>query len=257
MRSGVVFVIGALLLLAESCATHKAIIGSRTISADQVHEVVRANQSRILTATGEGTISVETPAVAQSGSFRLTLKKPDSLLVNLQGPFGIKIGSALVTRTNFLFYSSLENRLYSGETTSRNLQRIMRVSIGFDDLINLFTGGVFFKDDTGAPDATGVEDDQFFLSYRNGPVIHKYFIDPQTLLITRTEALDGDGKLEFEQRFLNFQTVDSAVVPFNIRLIQPKERRMISVVYSELMLNAPDLSFQFSYPQNAKRVTWQ
>jgi outer membrane lipoprotein-sorting protein len=257
MRSGVVFFIGALLLLAESCATHKAVIGSKSISADQVHDVVLANQSRMHTAMGEGTISVETPALAQSGSFRLTLKKPDSLLVNLQGPFGIKIGSALLTRTNFLFYNSLENRLYSGETTSRNLLRILRVNIGFDDLMNLFTGGVFLKEDVGQPNATGVEDDQFTLLYRNGSETHKYYIDPLTLLITRTEALDDQGKLEFEQRFLNFQTVDSALVPFNIRLIQPKERRMISVVYSNLTLNAQDAAFKFSYPQNAKRVTWQ
>jgi outer membrane lipoprotein-sorting protein len=257
MRSGNVFFIGALLLMAESCATHKASIGSKTISADQVHEVVFANQSRILTAKGEGTISIETPAMAQSGSFLLTLKKPDSLLVNLQGPFGIKIGSALVTRTNFLFYNSLENRLYSGETTSRNLSRVMRVTIGFDDLMNLFTGGVFLKGDIGEPDTTGVEDDQFTLLYKNGLGTHKYYIDPRTLLITRTEALDEQGKLEMEQRFLDFQTVDGTLAPYNIRLIQPKERRMVSVVYSNLTLNAQDLEFNFTYPRNAKRVTWQ
>ncbi|MDD1748647.1 MAG: DUF4292 domain-containing protein [Methanothrix sp.] len=256
MRSTSVVFIGALLLVAQSCTTHKATLGSKTINAEQVHEVVLANQSRMRNATGEGTISVETPAIAQSGAFRLTLRKPDSLLVNLQGPFGIKVGSALVTRTRFLFYSSLENRLYSGETTSGNLSKVMRVNIGFDDLMNLFTGGAFLNADGGEPDSTGVEDDQFTLFYGNGSILHKYYVDPTTLLITKTEALDDQGRLQMEQRFLNFKLVDSVFVPFNLRLILPKERRMISVVYSNLTLNSRDVEFDFSYPPNAKRVAW-
>ncbi len=248
---------GALLLIAASCATHKASIGGGRVSPDRVHEVVLSNQSRMTTAIGKGTIAVETPSFAQSGSFLLSLKKPDTLLITLQGPFGIRVGSALVTRTQFTFYNSLENRLYSGETNTRNLFRVMRVNIGFDDLMNLFTGGIFLRGDGGEPDTAGVEEDQYFFVYRNGSGLHKYYIDPGTLLITRTQALDDQGKLELDQQFLNFQSVDSTTIPFTIRLIQPKERRMISVVYSDLNLNQPDLKLNFSYPQNAKRVTWQ
>ena len=246
-----------LVLLTQSCATHTTILGNRTISSDQVHEIVRANQFRMQSAKGEGTISVETPTMAQSGSFVLTLRKPDSLLVKLQGPFGIKIGSALLTRKDFWFYSSLENRLFVGETNPKNLSRVLHVNLNFDDLLNLFTGGVFQQTDSGSPDQTGVEDEQFILLYRNGEGTHKYYIDPQTFLIMKIQNLDDQGKLLFEQRFVNFQTIDSAQVPFNIRIMQPKERRMVSVVYSDLEINKQNLEFTFSYPPNAERVRWQ
>jgi hypothetical protein len=76
-------------------------------------------------------------------------------------------------------------------------------------------------------------------------------------LITRIEHLDTQGKLVLEQRFLNFQRVNGIVLPFYIRIIQPKERRMVAVNYSDLAVNKQDLEFSFSYPKNAERVRWQ
>jgi outer membrane lipoprotein-sorting protein len=246
-----------LLLLAQSCATNTSTFTNRSVSSAEVHEVVRANQARVQTATGEGTISIETPTMAQSGSFVLTLRKPDSLLVNLQGPFGIKVGSALLTRDSFQFYNSLENRLYIGQTTPNNLAKVLRVRIGFDDLLHLFMGGIFQEKDLRAPDQAGVEDNQFTYLYKTGDESHKYYIDPHTLLITKIQYLDGQGKLLYEQRFVNFQSIDNILVPFIIRILQPTERRMVSVAYSDLNLNETNLQFSFSYPQNAKRVYWQ
>lgn len=141
--------------------------------------------------------------------------------------------------------------------TPANLSRVLRMNINFDDLINLFTGGTFLQTDVGSPDQVDVEDDQYAFLYRNGGGIHKYYIDPQSFLITKIQYLDGGGKLLVEQRFINFQTVDSTQVPFNIRLVQPKERRMVSVVYSDLEINRQNLEFTFSYPPNAERVRWQ
>lgn len=257
MWSRVVLPLVVLVFLVQSCSTNTTILSNRSISSDQVHEIVSANQIRMQTAKGEGTISVETPTMAQSGSFALTLRRPDSLLVILRGPFGIKVGSALLTRKNFWFYSSLENRLFTGETSPENLFRVLHVNLSFDDLLNLFTGGVFQRADFGTPDQTDVEEAQYVLLYRNGDGTHKYYINPKNLLITKIQNLNDQGKLVFEQRFVNFQTIDSTQVPFNIRIIQPTERRMISVVYSDLELNSQDLEFTFSYPRNAERVHWQ
>lgn len=243
--------------LGLSCATRTVSIGTKTVSPLQVHQTVRANQERMGSAVGGGTITIESPSVAQSGSFTLLLRKPDTLLVRLKGPFGIKLASALLTRKDFQFYNSLENRLFSGETNARNLARILRVNLDFADLLNLFTGGVFQEEDSGLPDESGVEDENFLFVYRVKNGTHKYLIDPQTLLIAKVQHVDVEGRLVFEQRFLNFQIVDGTVIPFNIRIIQPRERRMVSVVYSDVALNKQDLDFTFTYPRNAERVRWQ
>jgi outer membrane lipoprotein-sorting protein len=257
MPSRSILPLAVLIFLAQSCATNTATFTNRSVSSAEVHDAVLANQDRVQTVRGEGTISIETSTMAQSGSFMLRLRKPDSLMVNLQGPFGIKIGSALLTRDNFQFYNSLENRIYVGKTTPDNLAKVLRLHIGFDDLLRLFIGGIFQQEDMRGPDQTGVEDGQLIYVYRTNGGSHKYFVNSQNLLITKIQYLDTQGKLLSEQRYLNFQSIDSVVVPFNIRILQPTERRMVSVVYSELALNVHDLEFAFTYPKNAERVHWQ
>ena len=54
---------------------------------------------------GEGKFTIETPEIAQSASFFLNLQKPDSVMLRIEGPFGIEVGAAIVTRDEFLFYN--------------------------------------------------------------------------------------------------------------------------------------------------------
>jgi outer membrane lipoprotein-sorting protein len=206
--------------------------------------------------SGEGRISIETPEIAQSGSFILTLQKPDSILINLQGPFGIKVGSALVTRTEFFFYNSLENKLITGLSSTENLNRILHVQLSFDDLLNLFAGGTFLESDLHAPDETHVENDQFVLVFTSPKTSRRYWIDPTTLYIQKVQILDQSGKLTLEQTFSDFEDVNGFAMPYTIRVIQPKERQRLTFTYSEILVNTEKLHFTFTIPPNAERIHW-
>lgn len=206
--------------------------------------------------TGEGRISVETPDIAQSGSFVLTLQKPDSVLIRLQGPFGINVGSALITRTGFFFYNSLENKLITGVSSVENLNRILHVQINFDDLLNLFAGGTFLENDFHAPDETYVEDDQFVFVFTSSQTRRKYWIEPVTMHIQKVQFLDERGKLALEQTFDNFEDVNGFAMPYSIRVTQPKARQRLSVHYSEILVNMENVHFTFTIPPNAERIHW-
>jgi outer membrane lipoprotein-sorting protein len=231
-------------------------LGDRSISSVEVQEIVRTHHSRIHSMKGEGRISVKTPDIAQSGSFILTLRKPDSLLINLQGPFGIKVGSALVTRTTFSFYNSLENKLITGSSSMENLNRILHVQLSFDDLLNVFAGGEFLHDDLRSPDETSIESDYFIFVYASLNSSRRYWIDPASLCIHKIQFLDRSGKLTLEQSFDNFEDVVGIAMPYFIRITQPNMRQMLTLNFSDLMVNAEQLQFTFTIPQNAERIRW-
>jgi outer membrane lipoprotein-sorting protein len=231
-------------------------LGNRSISYSEVQEVTRKHHTYIHSMSGEGRISIETPEIAQSGSFILTLQKPDSILINLQGPFGIKVGSALVTRTEFFFYNSLENKLITGLSSTENLNRILHVQLSFDDLLNLFAGGTFLESDLHAPDETHVENDQFVLVFTSPKTSRRYWIDPTTLYIQKVQILDQSGKLTLEQTFSDFEDVNGFAMPYTIRVIQPKERQRLTFTYSEILVNTEKLHFTFTIPPNAERIHW-
>jgi hypothetical protein len=205
---------------------------------------------------GEGQISIETPEISQSGSFILTLQKPDSILINLQGPFGIKVGSALVTRTGFLFYNSWENKLITGSSTMENLNRILHVQLSFDDLLDLFAGGTFLAEDLHSPDKTCIEDDQYVFIYTSSNSTRQYCINPQTLSIQKIQFLDHSGKLTLEQTFSNFEDIDGIAIPCTIRITQPKAQQMLSLTYSDISVNTDQLQFTITIPNNVERIRW-
>jgi hypothetical protein len=251
------FSLCCVLLSLTGCRTTSSLnLSSSSISYAEVQERSRSHHARIHSMMGEGQISLETPDMSQSGSFILTLQKPDTVLLTLQGPFGIKVGSALVTRTGFLFYNSLENKLITGSSSTENLNRILHIHLSFDDLVNVFAGGTFLDDDFHAPDKITMEEDQVVFVFTSSKMSRKYWIEPATSVIQKIQYLDLNGKLAFEQTFNDFEEVNGFMMPYTIRVTQPKTRQRLTFTYSEIFLNKEQLHFTFTVPPNAERIHW-
>jgi outer membrane lipoprotein-sorting protein len=253
---------GALLclvaVLVVGCASvPRPDLTGKTVNPETVQRIVRGNYEKVRSMTGSGTISVETPEIAQSGSFELFLRKPDSVLVKIEGPFGISVGSVLITREEFAFYNSLQNQLITGPVTSANLNRIFRVRLTFDELLTLFTGGSFLATDDALPETVVVEENQYVLTYRNTDGRRRYWLDPVSLLITRIQHLDQKGKLFFEERYEKFRTFGDASLPRFIRVTQHTSQRMIGVTFSSLAINTGGSPLVLEIPKNAERIRWQ
>lgn len=247
----------ALVALGGCASVPNANLANRAITPEMVQRIVRDNRERVHTLKGSGTITVETPDMAQSGSFDLLLHKPDSMLVQVQGPFGLHVGSVLLTRTDFLFYNSLKNQLITGTVNASNLNRIFRINLTFDELLSLFTGGSFFAGDIDASDSLMVEDNQFVLMHRNDAGSRRYWIDPTSLLITKIEHLDLNGELFFEERFENFRALGQTYLPRYVRLTQQLTRRVVAVSFSSFAINTGGVPLSLDVPTNAERVRWQ
>ncbi|MGA3246239.1 MAG: DUF4292 domain-containing protein [Bacteroidota bacterium] len=245
------------ILLIGCASVPSANLAGRAITPEMVQRTVQVNRERVQSLNGAGTITVETPEIAQSGSFELVLHKPDSLLMKIEGPFGIHVGSALLTRTGFVFYNSLQNQLITGSVNAANLNRIFRVNLTFDELLNLFTGGSFVAGDNNNPDSLVVEDNQFVMSYESSAGIRRYWIDPATLLISKIQHTDASGKLVLEERFERFRDLGDASLPRQIRLTQQQARRVVAVAFSSLAINADVVPLVLDIPTNAERVRLQ
>jgi outer membrane lipoprotein-sorting protein len=258
MRHGFAILVAWMIVFLSGCASvPTANLAGKAISPEMVQRSVKLNRERVQSLNGSGTISVETPEMAQSGSFELTLHKPDSILVSIQGPFGIHVGAALLTRTDFVFYNSMQNQLITGSVNAANMRRIFRVNLTFDELLSLFTGGSFFAGDDNNPDSVVVEDNQYVLSYGNSAGGRRYWIDPATLLIAKIQHTDAKGKLVLEERFEKFRDVGDASLPRQIRLTEHLARRVVAVAFSTLAINTSGVPLVLDVPTNAERVRWQ
>ncbi len=115
------------VLITAGCAPSAKVYKERTLAAAEVMRRVNERGQSISSLRGNGSITIETPEGSSSGSFDLSLKKPDSLLVELHGPFGIHVGTLLLSRERFLFYNNMDNTALVGKPDGRTLNSMFRL----------------------------------------------------------------------------------------------------------------------------------
>ncbi|MBI4418445.1 MAG: DUF4292 domain-containing protein [Ignavibacteriales bacterium] len=250
-----IIILSGFLLFLAGCAS--GMRADRTLTPERIGEAVVANHNRVASLFGTGTISVETPEIAQSVSFELALRKPDSIMVRIEGPFGLGLGLALLTRDEFLFYNSMQNRVLVGPSTPENLSRFFRVRLDFDDLLNMLSGGVFPDEDRGEPDAFDIEANEYVFTYRHTEGTRRYWVEPESFQIVRINHLDSRGTVVLEQTFGRFVRKGEVTLPQLVRVVMRQERRRVSIAYADLSLNPSILRFRFDIPADAKRALVQ
>ncbi|MBI5463652.1 MAG: DUF4292 domain-containing protein [Ignavibacteriales bacterium] len=248
----------AATVVLSSCAPRtKLNVGNRIISSTEIHSAIRANRDSIHSLRCQGNISIESPVIAQSGSFKLMVVLPDTIAIEIQGPFGLRVGSGVITRRDFVFYNALENLVLTGSTSPHAMRQVLQVPLSFDDILTALTGGGFASTDEGSPDDARPDDGQFLLEYRDRMTARSYWIDPMTLLLRRQVVVDQSGKLMLERTFGNYQSVGSSLMPMNIRFLHPRERSLVVLTFSEVERDADISIAPVRIPSNAERVVVQ
>ena len=240
------------LLLVAGCSSTKHIVATeRTLSPDDVVSRTLARDHRISTLQGEGSITIESPELSNSGSFDVDIRKPDSLRVKLSGPFGIYIGTLAMSPNQFVFFNARENVATVGQPDGRTLRSIFHMTLRFDEILKAFTGEFLSSLSTDSLDRFSVIDDQYVLRFRSTGGIQEYRIDPDRFAVTSYRLLNDEGKPTIIAVASRFDDDREIVMPGLVRVILPAERRSVTIAYSEIKTNVP-VQCSFTIPQQAE-----
>ncbi len=224
------------------------------VSPDDLLVQMRLQSGRLRSMSGSGIVSFESPEIAGSATFTLALKKPDSLLVNVEGPFGIDLGFLFLGGSRFLLYTPTTNHLIQGKTDRVTLGAIVPLDLTATQILDLFSGVFIVEGNAAAVCGYTVEDDRFLLRMLCGADTCSYWVDPLTLLVSRFERRNAAGELVVEADARAVLLEDDTAVPRRIRLAFPASDKQVSVFYRTLTLNDPSPSFRFSIPADARPV---
>ncbi len=219
----------------------------------QVFERLHSFQS----LEASGSIAVETPTFSNSGSIEIQLKKPDSLYFNIEGPFGIQVASAMVTRDTFLLYNSFKNQLLYCSTSRKNLGSLLQMDVDFSDIINLFGGVTLLGRESEMPSDYYVGDDAVVMIFKKPGGISKYWIDPENSTVSRIQILKEDGQIQKDILFSQYKLIDSIWIPFKMKINDLNSQKSVTFVYSKARANLKSVSFHFTIPDQAEYVEWR
>jgi hypothetical protein len=248
-------VLWSLLALSGCAPTRELRRTPANESAQEVIDAVNSRRSAISTLEAKGTISVESPQFVNSGSFELRLKRPDSVLVDVEGPFGIHVASALFAKGHYKFYNSFKNEVMEGEVDAGHMPEFMNIPIDPRDVVDMFCGTRTFLADETSPDSFSVSNDSYVLYFRQKHGGTRYTINDQSLYITGIEHVDSAGDVWSEEHF-DYETHDDGTsVLQSIRLVEDKMQSSIALYYDKLHLNLPVGPLTIQIPDDARRVT--
>lgn len=240
-------------VLLMSCAP-SSVVKEENLTAEEVFKRVEERNEAVRTLRGRGTVSIESPERSISGAFTLSMKKPDSLLMDVRGPFGIHVGSLSLTRQSFQYYNSLENTLMQGTPDSSALLSILRVNLSVDKIFESFSGSYpVVKGSLLRFSSTG---DEYLAAFSQGGNILEYRIDAGTFIVTDYLVKDSDDKVLFKAESSMITTGSNVPTPSALSVAFPDEARKVTLHYREITLNE-DVQCSFRAPKGAEIITWK
>ncbi len=230
------------------------------IPVKDIKERINRNSGLIETLEASGNIAFDSPEQSGTGWIEIRIKKPDTVFVRIEGPFGISIANALITRSDFIYYNAQENKAITGPSTDINIGAILRIKVSFDELISGFTGGFNFDNSPEDSSQAASENSFYVLQSDKSGGKQKFYVEPGRFTIQKYNYLDEKNTSLVEVNYSNYQeeSVAGSYVNFpgTIKIKNPTKKQSVYVDYINKEINKRDLSFKVKIPKSAKVVKW-
>jgi outer membrane biogenesis lipoprotein LolB len=218
---------------------------------------IERRQDSFRSIEAEGSVAIETPTFSNSGKIELHAKRPDSMYVKIEGPFGIDVANMLLTQNEFLVYNSLENQLISGQTSRKAISSLLHIDADFSDILNLCGGVVPIEHELFPPSEYTIDDDHFILIYRKSKETSCYWIDPDSFSVTQIQMQNPEGEPVWEVKFSDFRSQNTLWLPYKMKVSDYHGRKSFTLMYSSARVNLQNVDFPFTFPENAEHIDWQ
>ncbi|MEW5799749.1 MAG: DUF4292 domain-containing protein [Bacteroidota bacterium] len=255
MRSGNKILFAVIAALLYGCSAKKEIItADRSFSSSEIMMMVNSLPASIQTFTAVGSLNVETPQMSQSAGFVLAVKKPDSIRIIVEGPFGITVGSALFTNHHFVAYNALNNTLYTGDPAKGMKSFPFFSGVESGVLIDAISGVRRFNDAFTTPDSFSITDETYRFRFANGMYVTHIFVDPRSMRIVRVQTYTRDASLMWEELYTYVQGNDGLWQPATSKIVVPERMTSIEFMFDEVTFNPVLSSLSISYPDDAEQI---
>lgn len=253
-----------MLLVLAACSGSSGNNELESIPVKDIKERVNRNSVLIESMEASGNIAFDSPEQSGTGWIEVKIKKPDTVYVRIEGPFGISIANALITRNDFIYYNAQENKAITGSSTPINIGAILRIKVTFDELISGFTGSFMFPDSPGDSTVANSENGMYLLeqSIMQEEVKgkQKFYIDPSLFTVNKYNSLDGANLTQVEVNYQNYSEESasgkSLYFASSIKINNPGKKQSVYVDYVNKEFNKSGLTFKMKIPKSAKVLKW-
>ena len=258
-RKSVLIVLLSFLFL-FGCSSEKEISTTeKIIPAKRLIKKLEGNRRKIKTFEGTGTIHIKSEKFTGKTSFKISIKKPDSIKISIYGPFGIDIAHAIFSKNEFMFYDVLKNRVITGANSKDVLKKMFKINLSFEELIDAFAGAVNLTEKLRTePTDYEVLDDIYNLTYVDKKNNKKsiYRITKEDLKITEYRVLTLSDNELLSGDYSKFKNYENVSIPLSLLIRNKSERQSIKIEYKRIKVNEDIKTLKIKLPSDVKNIKW-
>ncbi len=226
----------ALLFFTYSCSHFKSEIKAdlRNVTYQSLLENHAGWQEEIKSLSGQLKITLDSPQYSGNFDASILVNQPDSMLLEVNGPFGMRLGKVFVSRSRFIFYNQIMNQFYKGSKQDFEGRNFLQFPLEISQLKDIFTARDPFE--VLEKEKIEIRDNMYYLEVNNGNFNYSIWFDPTHLLISRIEYKEN-GNIFYYKEYQNFQEVNGIYFPHHVNFVRPQTKEGISIFYTQLELN--------------------
>lgn len=217
----------------------------------------KVNSSSFLNSIdAEGEVAIDSPEFSNSGSLTVSIRKPDSVYIKLEGPFGIDVADILMARNTFVYYNVMDSRVIKGPSTPLNIGAIIRAQLTFDEVLNAFSGSFNIAEEFDTSTVIKSSGGLYELTLSQLEGNKKIWIDAKNFYVTKYTAYDRLNEIILEIEYSDFRSSSAGFSPYSIAVTRPKERQNIYVNYSDKSFPKGKLNYKLKIPSSVETINW-
>jgi len=212
------------------------------------------------TMHGYGSMQIRTPEMNQRLTCTMRIKRGEAMQLTGSIFFGITAFDALLRTDSVFLYSPLEKRLYVGENSPANLQRITGFSANFSDLLDAFLGLARIDTANTSLYKASVGEGKVAFFLKNGELDEVIEVDSATATVESLRLMKPDGKTLGAIFFNGFEQLPQVPKPLpkEVELVaydytsdSTYTARQVFIRYNEREVNPDDFAFTFEPSKKA------
>ena len=233
----------ATLLLLTACSVQKVVRQDKnTITYRQLLAGNEAWQHSVNTLEGSARITLDTPQYSGNFNADILVSGPDSLLITITGPMGIRVGKVFITANRLVFYNQVMNQFITGTQEDFEDTNFLQFPLEIGQLRSVFVAEDRFeilKKEKFERTADG-----FYVEVLNSDLNYHLWFEPEYYHINKIEYYDSQQLLYFKE-YDRFEKTDEVVFPRSINFVRPEEKQGLAIYYTSLRINQPIASERF------------
>lgn len=206
-------------------------------SPREVYRNIQRDIDALASYSGSATLTLDTPEQSGRIGGEVQITPQEKATIKIQHPFGGYLGTLEFKKNYLLFFDAGGNLQYVGTTDQTGIPGLPVLFSGDQNMVVLLTGLLNLPDQSTATLTGDTLRDQLWVLHYDTPDSRRtYWYSPEFGRITKyTEEHKTTGAVT-EIELSGFLKIEGINLPRSIKVVQPGEKRMLSVYYHDISI---------------------